>query len=256
LFPSTPNKKASSIEILGVRFDALTLQQLVHEVKRSLIAGERTRLAFANPEFCVVAQNDIQLLKYLNNCDFCLADGVGVLWAAKFYGSPLPERVTGTDFVYELSRMLEQQGFSLFLYGGSPRVAEEAALRLKKLFPDLKIAGCEDGYQENGLTSQLVNNIVRLKPDVLMVCLGNPKQERWIEETAESLPVKVIFGNGGAMDFTAGRVSRAPNFFISTGSEWVWRLMQDFTITRVRRLLRLPAFVFMVLKERLSSMKG
>ena len=240
------------VHILGVPFAKLNRTQLASEIQSTLSSGRKTRIAFANPEFCVVAQRDAVLMRYLQTCDYCLADGVGILWAAKYLGSQLPERIPGTEFIYELSSILESQSLTLFLYGGAPGVADDAACQLRKLYPTLEIVGAEHGYQDNGLNSKLVKKIQRLEPDVVMVCLGNPIQERWIQDTFDSLPVKLVFGNGGALDFTAGRVSRAPSFFISIGAEWLWRFTQDFTMHRAGRLMRLPQFVFMVLKQRLK----
>lgn len=237
-------------EILGIQFDQLTSSRFLSLIEARLLAKVPTRLALANPEFCVVAQRQLALKKYLNDCDIVVADGIGVVIAAKFLGFNIPERITGTDFVYQLASICERIGATIFFYGGEPDVANEAAKQLIEQHAALKVVGAEHGYQDNRPGSPLWRKIQECKPDVLMVCLGNPRQENWISEFGQSLPASLIFGNGGALDFTAGRVKRAPAWMLKCGLEWGWRVCQDFTFSRVRRVLRLPIFVSLIIWQR------
>lgn len=246
----TSEGKYTFADILGIKFDQLSSESFLDLIETRLLARVSTRLSLANPEFCVVAQFQPALKKYLNECDIVVADGIGVVIAAKFLGYAIPERITGTDFVYQVAKICERISATIFLYGGAPGVANEAAKRLVTLHPALKIVGAEHGFQDNKPGSPLSNKIHDCKPDVLMVCLGNPQQENWISEFGHSLPATLIFGNGGALDFTAGRVKRAPTWMLKYGCEWVWRVWQDFTLSRFRRTLRLPIFVLLVIWQR------
>lgn len=235
------------VEVLGVEFDAMTLEQLRSAVGEDVRRGDRFLLAFSNPEFLVEARHNEPLGRYLRSVRYNLADGVGVVWAARRLGTPLPERVTGTDWMYAMAELCRAEGHSLYLLGGRPGVAEEARIRLQEAFPGLKVVGTRDGYFED--SAAVVNAINAVRPTFLMVCLGNPRQERWITENAQRLEAQVVFGNGGALDFASGRVTRAPALMRKLSLEWLHRLMKDFTWARIKRQSRLALFVALVLRE-------
>lgn len=247
------SSKPKGVVILGVRFDSLSMLGVVGSVQSAISSNLKIRLAFSNPEFLVVAHHSKMLRDYLNGVDLNLADGAGVVLASRLYGSPLPERVTGTDFVYELAKLSAKNDYGIFLFGGHPGVADLAKDRLRALHPECRIVGSLHGYFKESDTESIVKAINEARPHILMVCLGNPKQEAWIQENFERLNVNVVFGNGGALDFAAGIVTRAPEFMRRLGLEWLWRLGNDFSLTRLHRLLRLPVFCWMVLRELVSA---
>lgn len=247
------------IYILGIPFHSLTMDDLLSTIEKKISAGDKTKLSFSNPEFVISAKYSPFLKGYLNSTDFNLADGFGIILAAGLQGRRLPERVTGTDFTQRMAALSAQTGYRIYLLGGKHGVAEEAAKKLKLNHPGCVIVGTHHGYFDVHNEQEIVSSINSVHPDFLMVCLGNPRQEEWIHRNFDQLKAKVIFGNGGALDFASGKVTRAPYFMQKTGFEWLWRFFQDFSLTRLRRLSRLPVFmIFAVadaIKFRLKSRK-
>lgn len=243
------------IRVLGVNFDPFSMDELIDVLEMRIRSNQKTLISFANPEFVVGARHNFFLREYLNKTDYNLADGVGILLAARMYGKRLSERITGTDFTQRLAAFSAQHGYGIYLLGGHVGVAVDASNRLKTRYPECKIAGLHDGYFKPDEEDEIIDAINASNCTFLMVCLGNPKQEEWIDRNYNRLNVSVIFGNGGALDFASGRVSRAPVFMQKFGFEWLWRLFQDFSYTRLRRMMRLPVFVAMVIFDIVNTPK-
>jgi N-acetylglucosaminyldiphosphoundecaprenol N-acetyl-beta-D-mannosaminyltransferase len=233
------------VDVLGVRFDALDMRTLLRRLEHDVERGERFTVAFANPEFVMEVDRTPFLADYLRATRYTLADGTGVVWAARRAGRPLPERVTGTDFVPAIASLCARRGWGLFLLGGRPGVARAAQARLEAAAPGLRVVGALDGYFDDD--GPVVAAINAARPTFLMVCLGNPRQEAWIARHFDRLDVQVAFGNGGALDFCSGRVPRAPRWMIRCSLEWLHRLWCDLGWRRLRRQARLGVFVLRVL---------
>jgi N-acetylglucosaminyldiphosphoundecaprenol N-acetyl-beta-D-mannosaminyltransferase len=236
-------------DILGVRFDRLSMRDLLIELDQCLQRDAQHTIAFSNPEFVVEALQNGELRDYLNQCKFNVADGYGIIWAARTLRKEgFPERITGTDFLPKFCEMCERRGYSIFFYGGEPGVAQTAADLLVEVYPGLKIAGTQNGYTDQD--DELVQKINSSKADALMVCLGNPRQEAWISSNMDRLSSRLIFGNGGALDFQAGRYPRAPKVWRRMHLEWLFRLIQDPSLERFGRQSRLIWFVFAILRSK------
>ncbi len=233
------------VNILGVKFNNLTMDQIVSKTIKATKKKSQTILAFSNPEFVIDAQKNKFLRTYLNNVDYNLADGVGVILASKLLGKPLKERITGTDF----TPAIVKTGIKIFLLGGKDGVAEQAKEKLEEKFENANIVGTQHGYSKD--RNRVLKKINKSGAKVLMVCLGCPKQEDWIMRSKEDLNTKVIFGNGGALDFWSGDVKRAPKWMIKLGLEWLYRLTQDFNTTRIKRQLKLFKFGWLVIKKKM-----
>jgi N-acetylglucosaminyldiphosphoundecaprenol N-acetyl-beta-D-mannosaminyltransferase len=239
-------------KVLGTSFDSIGMAALLKSVDEDIQRGIRFRIAFINPEFVVEARANPRLSRYLETCRYNLPDGVGILWAYKqLHSQKMPERVTGTDFVPSVCRLASAREYALFFLGGAQGVAEKAKHTLEKMVPGVKIVGVMHGYDEN--SEDIVGMINRSGADILMVCTGNPRQEEWIERHFERLTAKMVFGNGGALDFWSGAAKRAPQWMIGLNLEWLYRLMQDRSWKRLRRQLRLLTFVRLVLIEKVMA---
>lgn len=237
-----------TVDIFGVPFSKLNKNELQTVIKNALKNKEKLYLAFANPEYILNLNSSFWLREYLKRANYILPDGQGILWASKKLHPKenwLRQRVTGTDFTFDLLKTLEETGKKIYVLGGSFEVNKMALERAKKLYPKLKISG-RDGYFEEEETEQIIKKINQSKADVLMVCMGNPKQEEWLFRNADRIKTKIQFGNGGAVDFLAGNIKRAPEKWQNLGLEWLWRLTQDFTLKRITRQTRLFWFVNMV----------
>ncbi len=184
----------------------------------------------------------------LNGAALVLPDSVGVILGAKILGTPLKEKVSGVDFAERMAALLEQEGRSLYLLGGKPGVAEAAAGKLRERYPRLAVRGTADGYFRD--EDAVVARVRAASPDVLFVCLGSPKQERFMRAHLGDVEGCLMLGLGGTLDAIAGTVKRAPLWMQRAGLEWFYRLLKE--PRRFRRMLRLPKFLFAVIGKRLK----
>ena len=238
------------INVLGVGFDDITIDQAVSRALEILNERKKTYIVTPNPEIVWKARKDETLRVVINNAELVLADGIGIVLGARLLGTPLPGgRIPGIDFASSLLKEMAQSGGSLFLLGAKPGVAEQAGNNLKDSYPGLIIAGSEDGYFSG--SRQVIEKINSAKPDVLFVCLGSPKQELWMAEYIGQLRVKLCVGLGGSLDVFAGRVKRAPAIFRKLGLEWLYRLISD--PRRIGRMVKLPLFVLSLVWKRIFT---
>jgi exopolysaccharide biosynthesis WecB/TagA/CpsF family protein len=204
-----------------------------------------------NPEFMMIAQKDVNFRNILKRSDLCVPDGVGLLWAARWRSNPLPERVTGSDGLPKIAERAAQYGWRLFFLGAAPGVAEKAADILRAKYPGLLIVGTYSGSPAPEEEDSLVEMVNQSGADILFVAYGAPEQDKWIARNLPRLHVKMAMGVGGAFDFIAGVVPRAPLWMRRLGLEWLFRLyLQPW---RIRRMMRLPRFVLAVLFEKASA---
>jgi N-acetylglucosaminyldiphosphoundecaprenol N-acetyl-beta-D-mannosaminyltransferase len=206
--------------------------------------GGHHQVATVNPEFVMSAQKDHDFSKVLESADLCLADGTGVVWAARRQGCELSGPVTGVDLIPPLAAMCARRGFSLFLLGAAPGVAAELAARLRAELPDLHVTA-HSGSPDPSSDDETLQLIRAHQAQVLLVAFGAPKQDLWIARLKDTLGVSVAIGVGGAFDYLTGRVPRAPAWMRRAGLEWLHRLANQ--PWRIRRMIVLPAYTFKVL---------
>jgi N-acetylglucosaminyldiphosphoundecaprenol N-acetyl-beta-D-mannosaminyltransferase len=206
--------------------------------------GGHHQVATVNPEFVMKAQKDNDFSKVLESADLCLADGTGVVWAARRQGCELSGPVTGVDLIPLLAAMCARRGFSLFLLGAAPGVAAELAARLRTDLPDLRVTA-HSGSPDPSSDDETLRLIRAHQAQVLLVAFGAPKQDLWIARLKDKLGVSVAIGVGGAFDYLTGRVPRAPAWMRRAGLEWLHRLANQ--PWRIRRMIVLPAYTFKVL---------
>ena len=214
------------ISILNIAFDAVKGNEAVSQILTACRSKQASPLAVVTPNPIMVmnAQKDKDLFSAITNADLSLTDGVGIISAAKRMGTPLPERVTGIDTGYAVLKKLAGIGGSVYLLGAKPGVAELAADRLIKKLPGLRVVGTHDGYFENN--EEIISEINERSPDLLVVCLGSPKQEIWVDTNREKIcGVGAIICLGGALDVWSGNTKRAPSLFIRLHLEWLWRML-------------------------------
>ena len=241
------------VEILGVKVDRLDSRGFEEQIEAFVLSGKKHKVMYANVHSLNSAWEDPELRRILNSADLLYCDGAGVKLGARLLGKELPERMTGADWIYDLSEMCEAKGISTYLLGGEPGVAANAAERLKSLYPRLAIAGTHHGYFNDD--AEVVEKINERKPDILFVGLGTPLQERWIENNFAALDVAVVWGVGALVDFVAGKVPRAPRWMLDHGMEWLFRLMVEPRRMWRRYLIGNPLFILRVLKQRFTGDK-
>jgi len=237
------------INVLGIGFDDVTMTQAVTRAFELIQGGSKAYAVTPNPEIVWQCRRNETLRAAIDGAGLVLPDGIGIIIGAKILGTPLRGgRVPGIDFAAALFEKMATVGGSVFLLGAKPGVAAEAGGKLTERFPGLVIAGVADGYFSEDL--QVIESINAVNPDLLLVCLGAPKQEFWMANNNERLSVRLSVGLGGALDVFAGRVPRAPVFFQKTGMEWLHRLIRD--PRRIKRMTKLPLFLFTVFWKRIS----
>lgn len=234
------------VNILGVKVTKHTIESASDLIVKYIKDGEKRKCVFTpNSEIIMAGYRNSEFAGLLNSADMLLADGIGVVYAAKILKNPIPERAAGYDTACAALSKMAQYGMSVYLFGSKPGVAEAAGEEIVRRYPGVKIAGCADGYFDDEKEKQIIADINEKKPDLLFVCLGAPKQEKWLSDHKDELDFGVAMGIGGSLDVFAGTVKRAPEFYQKHGLEWFYRLMKQ--PSRAMRMLDLPKFGFTVL---------
>ncbi|MDR0839540.1 MAG: WecB/TagA/CpsF family glycosyltransferase [Oscillospiraceae bacterium] len=239
------------IDVLGVGFDDLTASEAASAAVCHFSGGAAAP-AYAvtpNPEIVWLARKNSALRDAISGAALVLPDGIGIVYGARILGTPLKERVPGIDFAAALLASLAERGGGVYLLGAKPGVAETAGDKLRETYPGLVIAGTRDGYFEDD--AAVIAEINAKAPDLLLVCLGAPKQELWIAKNIAGLAVGLAIGLGGALDVWAGTVKRAPERWRRLGLEWLYRLLRE--PRRIGRMMSLPKFLFAVIWRRIRG---
>ena len=233
-------------EIFGVLFDNYTIYEAIKKAIDSLDKDKPFVIATPNPEIVETARKDEEYKNIINSSDIVTPDGIGIVYASKILKGNIKERAAGFDIVCGIISELDKRNGSVFLFGSKPGVAEEAAKKLKEKYKNLKISGCRNGYFKDD--SDIIEEIKDASPDLLLVCLGAPKQEKWIYTNKENLNAKILVGAGGTLDVLAGNVKRAPDIYIKLGLEWFYRLVKE--PKRIGRMAKLPLFLLDVIVKK------
>lgn len=232
--------------VLGIQVNTENYDQLIDLVFENIEKKEKSLIVAINPEKVIKAKEDPSLKKLLNDAEFQIPDGIGIILASKIQKGQITERVTGVDMMMRLCEESAKRQKPIFLYGGKPGIADKAAEKLRQLYPNILIVGTQDGYEkDNEKVKQKINEA---KPDILFVAMGSPKQENWINANRDQLHPTIYQGVGGSFDVLAGTVKRAPEAFQKAGMEWFYRLMKE--PKRIKRQIALPLFLLEVARSK------
>lgn len=236
-------------DILGVAFDNVTMAEAVDRAM-ALLEREGPHLVVTpNAEIVQQARSDPEFAALIAQADLVLPDGVGVVYASKILGRPLKGRVPGVDFAGALMDRMAKLNKRLFLLGAKPGVAEEAARRLAGQHPGLIVCGTHDGYFQED--APVVQAIREAGADVVFVCLGAPKQEKWAAAHGGETGARLLVGLGGSLDVFAGQVDRAPESWQRLGLEWLYRAIRQ--PSRFKRIAKLPGFLLSAVGARIQG---
>jgi N-acetylglucosaminyldiphosphoundecaprenol N-acetyl-beta-D-mannosaminyltransferase len=242
------------VHILGVPFSTLPFDETLSKLKAHLKSGDRPlHVITANPEIIMMAQQNETIYNLLHTVDLVTPDGIGAVWASKYYGTALQERVTGIELSSALIERAARLGLGVYLLGATPESNRLAVENLRRQFPGLRVAG-RDGYfpiSDDVAEAQIVREIREFGAALLLVGLGMPKQELFIRRHRDTCGAKVMIGIGGCIDIWAGTVKRAPKIWQKMRAEWLYRLLKQ--PSRWRRQLVLPQFVITVLTDKNKS---
>ncbi|MBQ2897333.1 MAG: WecB/TagA/CpsF family glycosyltransferase [Clostridia bacterium] len=233
-------------DIMGVLFDNFTVADTVEKAIQALDSKKPFFIVTPNPEIVNIAIQNHEYRDVLNSADIVTPDGIGIVYASKIIGGEIKKRAAGFDIVKGILEKLNEKSGSVYLFGGKPSVAEIAAQKISEEFPAIKIAGFHHGYFDDD--AKIINDIKSKKPDLLLVCLGAPKQEMWIYNNKDILNAGIMIGAGGSIDVLSGMTKRAPEIFIKLNLEWFYRLLNE--PKRIGRMAKIPVFLLKVLFKR------
>ena len=238
--------KPERFSIFGVGIDNLTMAQSVDRIVNASPA-QGTRVGyFVNTNSLNQAFRNTTLRKHINTADFVFADGSGVRMAARQQGIAVRENVNGTDMLPLLCKAASDKGLSVYFFGAAPLIADKAARKMQESFPGLRVAGCHHGFVDKHSTPNVIEDINASGADILLVGMGTPIQETWINDNKHLLNTRIALAVGGLFDFYSGRIPRAPLFMRKAGIEWVWRLIQEPKNKFRRYVIGNPLFLYRI----------
>jgi N-acetylglucosaminyldiphosphoundecaprenol N-acetyl-beta-D-mannosaminyltransferase len=234
----------------GLLFDPVSADEAVARIEAMMRSGRPHYVVTPNVDFLVQAQQDAELRRIVNEADLSLCDGMPVLWASRWLNNALPERVAGSDLVPRLLELAAARGYRVFFLGGTSEASARAVARVRARYPGLTVAGHFSPPFADllDMDAEAINGQIReARPHLLLVSFGTPKGEKWIRMNQEALAVPVAVNVGATLDFLAGTVARAPTWMRRTGTEWLFRLLQE-----PRRLTRRYLTGFWVVSQVLA----
>ncbi|SOC34774.1 WecB/TagA/CpsF family glycosyltransferase [Ureibacillus acetophenoni] len=233
------------VTIMNVPFLHTTQEDFVTLLEKRVDEKQKTFVITANPEIVMRANEDPELMNYVKQATYICADGIGVVKAASMLGTPLPERVTGYDTMVRLLEDGDKKRYKIFLLGAQKETIEKTVENIHATYPGIDIVGYHDGFFDWD-NNDIAEKAAALKPDLIFVALGVPRQERWITQNMDKFDHGVFIGVGGSFDVIAGTVKRAPVIWQKMNLEWLYRLLKQ--PSRFGRMLVLPKFALKVRK--------
>ena len=242
------------VEILGVGVDPLEVGELHRRLARAVRREEHALFMNVNAHALNLLYEDEELRSFFGRAQVVFCDGAGVMLAARLLGRRIPERITYADWIWRLASLAAAEGFTLYFLGGRPGVADEAARNLRRLNPGLEVRGTHHGYFDHRAGSPqneaVIKQINAASPDILLVGMGMPLQERWLMENWERIDARVALTGGAVFDYASGRLRRGPRLLTDNGLEWLARLFIEPRRLWRRYLIGNPLFLWRVLRQR------
>lgn len=234
--------------VLGISYNSVTVGQAAEEIYQLACSKKGGYVVTPNAEIAENCFKNPQLTAAVEEADFVLPDGAGVVLASKICGTPLAARAAGFDVAKELLVLMSKGGKRLYLLGAKPGIGQTAAQKIAQDYPGIEIAGIHHGYFKED--AEVLDDIKAAAPDVLFVALGSPRQELFMQRNRKEFSA-VMLGIGGSLDVFAGEVKRAPEFFIRHNLEWFYRLVKQ--PSRFFRMMKLPAYIIRAVVWRLTG---
>ncbi len=224
-----PRTAKLPVNLLGVPFDNLAFNETLDHIEEMISSRQPHYVATANVDFVVRARRDPRFRRALLGSHLILCDGTPLIWTSRIFGTPLPERVAGSDLVPELVKLAAQKNYRLFFLGTTPEACAQAAANVRKQFPEIVVDYFSPPFRplHEMDNDEIAKRIRAAQPDIVFVAFGSPKAEKWMSANYRSLGVPVMIGVGATIDFLAGHVKRAPVWMRRGGLEWIFRLLQE-----------------------------
>ncbi len=219
------------IRFMNTEIDNLTMDEAVDAIEALVLKKQNAYVVTPNTDHIVQLENNKELREIYTHADLILADGKPLIWISNIYGCPIKEKISGSDIFPRLCERASQKGYTMYFLGAAEGIAAIAAKKLQKRYQSLRIVGTYSppyGFEKDEAeTDKIIKMIHVAKPDILIVGLGAPKQEKFIYRNLNQLNVPVSLGLGASLDFEAGNIQRAPRWMCNHGLEWFWRIIQD-----------------------------
>lgn len=247
------------VKVLGVKVDPISAERLMAAIQQMIINDEHLIVSNVNVHALNIAYRSPWFANFLNESAIVFCDGFGVKWAVRLLGAHVPERITYADWMWQLTEFVEPLGFTLYFLGSAPSVAEEAAVRLRERYPGLQIVGTDHGFFDKTPGSadneRIINSINAVRPNILVIGFGMPRQEQWLHENWGRLDVNVALTGGAVFDYVSGSMRRGPRWMTNHGLEWSARLLIEPRRLWRRYILGNPIFLWRVFKQRLGLLR-
>jgi N-acetylglucosaminyldiphosphoundecaprenol N-acetyl-beta-D-mannosaminyltransferase len=237
--------------LFGLPISAFTMGDVLERCRSALRERDTLLIGVVNAAKIVNLTRDVELRRSLLECDLIVADGMGVVWASKLLGRPLPARVPGIDLFERLLLMAADEGHSVYLLGAQQQTLDLLQARLRQQLPKLRIAGARDGYFSDQQAPEVAEEIAASGADMLFLGITSPKKEIFLRTHGPTLAVPVLHGVGGSFDIFAGVTKRAPRLWQRVGMEWAFRVVQEPRRLWRRYLTTNTRFVLMTIRERI-----
>ncbi|MFL0246223.1 WecB/TagA/CpsF family glycosyltransferase [Candidatus Clostridium stratigraminis] len=244
------------IHILGSNVDTLTMDETLARIQSLIKNREHVQHVVINASKINLMQDNKHLADIVNSCPLINADGQSIVWAAKFLGYPIPERVTGIDLFNNLVKLSAENGYRPYFFGAKQEVVEKVVKIFKEQYPSLNIAGYRNGYFKDEESKEIAKDIRESKADILFVAFSSPKKEFWVKEYIPIMQVTFVMGVGGSFDVVAGVTNRAPEWMQKCGLEWFYRFIQEPKRMWKRYLFGNLKFIRLVIQEKFSLVKN
>ena len=237
--------------ILGVKVNVTTYSKLKKLIDEDIKTDKKKMIIAINPEKILKARKDKKLQNMLNNADYTIPDGIGVIYASKLKKGNIKSRITGIDCMEMLCSLASEKKYKIFMYGAKKEIINKAKDNIEKKYPGINIVGTIDGYETDN--DKIIKEINATKPNIIFVALGSPKQENWILNNIDKLNCNIYQGVGGSFDVFSGAIKRAPKQMQKMGLEWLYRLYKE--PKRIFRQLNLIKFIVLVIFYRKKDIK-
>lgn len=242
------------IKFLNTFVNKVDMKQTLDIIETYIAEKRCVQHVVINASKIVLIDKDEKLKQVVNDCPLINADGQSIVWAAKFLGESLPERVAGIDIFTELVKLSAEKGYKPYFFGATEEVINAVVEKFTAMYPKLKIAGARNGYFDKSESLSIAEEIRKSGADILFVAFSSPMKEYWIKENMEIMKVPFAMGVGGSFDIIAGKTLRAPRWMQKSGLEWFFRFIQEPRRMWKRYLVTNTSFILLVIKEKISKL--
>jgi N-acetylglucosaminyldiphosphoundecaprenol N-acetyl-beta-D-mannosaminyltransferase len=240
------------IDFMGVKIDALSMAETLDICERFIESGKPHQHVVVNVAKIVYMRKNKELYEDITGADLINADGIGVVWGARFLGKKLPERVAGIDLFDKLLELSARKGYKAYFFGATDKVLKSMIAKLKVKYPKLKIAGFRNGFYDDSEQKKIALGIKKSKAQLLFLGISSPKKERFIHSQLNNTRVSFAMGVGGSFDVFAGKTKRAPLWMQKSGLEWFYRFIQEPRRMFMRYFTTNSVFICLLLKEKIK----